>query len=390
MLGLAIQSLGRHLAWFFRSLRPGGPDGAPWGLRRFAFLLLGFPLFTLLQLGHWAALWLDELLFPAYRKVEVKAPVFIAGIPRSGTTFVHRVLASDAAHFTTVSTWEAVLAPSIVQRKILRALARLDRGLGGHGHRLLNRWLGQGAGDFQKIHEVGLDAPEEDYLWLLPAGSCFILLLAFPFSPWLGQMARFEALPATAQAPLLGFYRRCIQRHLFCHPQKRFLSKNAAFASWLPALRRVFPDASFVLCVREPACALSSQLSSLAPARKLFGTDPTGRLTQAQFEKIFAANYALLAEFVAEGAGGGVAVLDQSDLKADSKAMLNALIQQLALPASPARQAALDALPQGRHRSGHQHAASEAFCPEALAQMASAYERLQQCPARLKSEPPPV
>ncbi|MGB0184984.1 MAG: sulfotransferase, partial [Opitutales bacterium] len=94
--------MARYLKWWLRALRPGANPSAPLTWRRILFLLLA-PLLLAVQVFHWLGLFLDELLFPNYRKVKIEAPVFITGIPRSGTTFVHRTLAHDSMQFTTVS-----------------------------------------------------------------------------------------------------------------------------------------------------------------------------------------------------------------------------------------------------------------------------------------------
>ncbi len=357
MFALFVQSLGRHLVWWLQSLCPNKHDGAPLGLKRLLLLLLGYPLFLGFQLIHWLCFLLDELLFRSYRTVEIQSPVFISGIPRSGTTFVHRMLAQNSEQFTTVSTWEAVLAPSITERKVLRALGAIDQTLGGFGRKGINRLIASSAGDFNDIHEVGLDIPEEDYLWLLPLGSCFILLLAFPFSPWLKQVGMLNTTDEHTQRQQLVFYKRCIQKHLYCSPAgKRFLSKNAAFASWTGALREEFPDAQFVLCVREPVSALSSQLSSLNSARALFATDPDGSSTQQLLSEIFVSNYQYLNQQLAEAEPSQIAVLDQSDLKANSTEMIERALSALELPISDQMRESLNAL-DGPHQSAHQHQA---------------------------------
>ena len=196
----------------------------------------------MVQALHWLGFLLDELLFRGYRSVPIESPVFISGIPRSGTTFVHRTLAQDRTQFTTVSSWEAALAPSITERKLVRALAWIDRKTGSLGHRTLHRLTARIAGDFNEVHELDPTGPEEDYLWLLPTGSCFILLMAFPFSTWLKRTALLQEMPSAQREQLLEFYRRCIQRHLYCAPPgRRFLSKNAAFASWVAPLAHSCP-----------------------------------------------------------------------------------------------------------------------------------------------------
>ena len=42
---------------------------------------------------------LDEIFHRGYRKVQIKQPVFIIANPRSGTTFLHRLMALDEEQF---------------------------------------------------------------------------------------------------------------------------------------------------------------------------------------------------------------------------------------------------------------------------------------------------
>lgn len=330
MLAVFLKSLIRHFGWWVASLWPGRHQAAPLSLRRVLFLLL-YPLFFALQLLHWLGLLCDELCFRAYRKVEVSAPVFVLGIPRSGTTFLHRTLAADQSRYTSFSTWEAILAPSITERKTLRMFRSIDRALGAPLNKLIQKILRSVSGDFNDIHEVGLSAPEEDYLSLLPAGGCFILLLAFPHSLHLRQLGQLVEMPAGERERLLDFYKRMLQRHLYCHPGKTMLSKNAAFATWAEALKATFPDAKFLVCIREPSSALSSQLSSLAPARELFGTDPDGSHTARTFTEIYAHSYPALARFVESSEATQVAIIEQSEMKAAPAEIIRSALDQLNL-----------------------------------------------------------
>jgi hypothetical protein len=68
-------------------------------------------------------------LFPAFRRQQIRQPVFVLGVPRSGTTFLHRALAADAA-FTTTRTWELLFAPSLCQRYLIRGLIAVDSSWG--------------------------------------------------------------------------------------------------------------------------------------------------------------------------------------------------------------------------------------------------------------------
>lgn len=355
MLAVFFRSIGLHFMWFVRSLVPGQHAHAPLGWKRLVFLLIGFPLFCALQLLHWLGLLLDELLFRGYRKVQIDAPVFISGIPRSGTTFVHRTIAADTEQFTSVSTWEALLAPSITQRKIIRGCATLDRACGSPIARLVDGLAAKIVGDFNDIHEVGPSAPEEDYLWLLPAGSCFILLMAFPFSPWLKRTGLLEEMAEAERQQLIDFYLNCIKKHLYCtEGGRRFLSKNAAFASWVEPLAERLPDARFILCVREPETGLSSQLSSLKSARSLFSTDTDGTWTAATFTEIFAKNLSCLAEVTGHAQSQQMAVIDQGDLRQDPRGILEQALKRIEVSCAPRLTEVLHRI-EPHAKSSHRH-----------------------------------
>lgn len=352
-------SLRRHLVWWFRAFDFGHHPAAPASSRRLVFLLLAYPLFLCLQAVHWIGLLADECFFRGYRQVTVRRPVFITGVPRSGTTFLHRTLAADRERFTSLATWEAVLAPSITERKCLTALASLDRRLGGFARRGLDAALRCVCGDFDKIHPVSLDAPEEDYLALLPAGGCFLLALAFPSSRSLWGLTRLDQAPPGEQARLLRFYRALLQRHLYHHGASRtLLSKNAAFASWVPALRETFPDARFLICVREPTEALSSQLSSLHDARRLFGIDPSGRWVVGEFTRLWGHLYALVASLAEEEKSAALAIVAQCDLAADPRSTIRAALKLADIDIHGPLEAALQRL-RAHPGSAHRHGLTE-------------------------------
>ena len=107
---------------------------------------------------------------------------------RSGTTFLHRLLARDERNFTSMNTWEILFAPSITLRKVVRALAALDRRLGGR----LHGWLAAGERYFQEdnvMHRIALWEPEEDQYLFLHIWSALII--------WILSAILEEAMPYT-------------------------------------------------------------------------------------------------------------------------------------------------------------------------------------------------
>jgi hypothetical protein len=271
---LFLASTGRLIWVGIRGLWP--VSRSPAGEVRFTPLrplihLVFFVPFALLQCIHWIGLVLDEILFRGYRQVEVKAPLFVLGVPRSGTTHLHRVLAQDP-QFTTFSTWECLFAPSVTERRVWLALGRLDARIGRPLGRLLDWIEGRAFSGIASVHSMRLADPEEDYFTLLPVLATFILVLPFPADHYLWRMGSFDRdMPEAERLRLLAFYRGCLQRHLYVHgPGKRLLSKNAAFAPLANGLRQTFPDARFLVCLRPPRETLASQLSSVEPGVRFF------------------------------------------------------------------------------------------------------------------------
>jgi hypothetical protein len=294
----SIPGYREYLSCFVESFLQGRRGPAPLTLRRALLVLLGVPPFLMLQAIHRVALALDDVLFPGYRRVEVRQPVFVTGVPRSGTTFLHRLLAKDEDRFTTTALWELVFAPAICERKLVLAIAAADRVVGRPLARLL-AWLQRAVlGGLDDVHGTALDDPEEDYLGLIPYGACFILVLAFPFSETLWSLARFDTgLPDDARRRILNRYRGLVQRHLYVRgPDKQYLAKNPSFTSWVRSLHEAFPDARIVGCVRTPYKTIPSLLSSMESGAKLFAVDPDGTFFPARLYETVCHYYAHLAE----------------------------------------------------------------------------------------------
>ena len=261
---------------------------------RAGIVMVGFlPLFALAQAVHWLGFLMDECLFRNYRQIPVRRPVFVLGPPRSGTTLVHRILARDK-QFTTLRTWECLLAPSITERRIYLALGRVDRRFGGYLSRGVEKLTRRLTANLDAVHAVGLDAPEEDYLTLTPILACFILVLPFPFSETLWRLGLFDRdTPAPRRERILAFYRANLQRHLYVHgPEKRLLSKNASFGAWSSALGETFPDARYICCMRDPLETLPSQLSAVRSGVILFDSTrgAEAHLTE-RFTEVLAFHY---------------------------------------------------------------------------------------------------
>lgn len=227
---------------------------------RAVVLMVFWTLFIPHQIVTRICLLLDNLFFPGWRRVAVEKPLFITGLFRSGTTFLHRLLAGDTGTFSAMKTWEIYLAPSILQRKVLKAGKKLDHLLGSPVMKWLNRYNSRSLGEIQ-FHQVGLWKEEEDEGLFLFLWDSLFTWFFFPGTDGIRDYAFADReMRPRRQRRKLKFYKACIQRHLYCHPEASvYMSKNPAFTPKLASLKETFPDARVIYMVRDPAEVLVSQ-----------------------------------------------------------------------------------------------------------------------------------
>ena len=84
-----------RLFWrtFYRSFFNSKNTPARLTRKRFLFLALFYIVWPVGMLIHWFCFWLDDMLFPEYKNHPIEKPLFILGNLRSGSTFLHRLLA---------------------------------------------------------------------------------------------------------------------------------------------------------------------------------------------------------------------------------------------------------------------------------------------------------
>lgn len=305
--------------------------------KRLVLFVVVFCAHLLLNVMHVIGFVCDAMLFRKARHVEVVAPIFILGVPRSGTTFLQRVLSADNS-LTTLRAWECVLAPSITERYFWRMLAKVFSPLLGVVEFLQKQLFGK----LDSIHTIRFDEPEEDFLLLLAVHACFLLFVLAPNDKYLWRLARFDdELPAWWRRAVMRYYHACLQKHLYFHGQnKRILSKNPSFTPLMKSLQETFPDARFVACTRAPEAALASQFSSLKPSFALFGTAQSVLLIKQQMLDTLSFYYRRLAQW---GEQERCLIVPMNDIKSDLLRTAEVIYRYCALPLTAEFQQSLQA-----------------------------------------------
>lgn len=231
--------------------------------KRIATLLWLFPAFLIFKTLQIVGFAIDDLFYKEYQKQELSQPVFIIGNPRSGTTFLHRLLAKDKQNFSTIRTWEIFFAPSVFQRKLVWAVQALDEKLGG----VVQRWLMRQEKKTwflnNNMHKVSLWDAEEDESLLLPIWESIYTTVFFPHPDLVRKYAMFDkGVPRRERRRIMRYYRSCLRKHLYAHnSKKKFLSKNPAFSAKVSSLYEFFPNAKIIYMVRNPLDTVPSLIS---------------------------------------------------------------------------------------------------------------------------------
>ena len=234
-------------------------------------LLVAVPIVSLF---HAICFALDPLLFPSLRRGEIKEPVFIIGHGRSGTTLTFRLVDQDKGRFSSFQLWECYF-PSLLQKKMIRAIAALDKPLfGGLLGRMVERFEEKRYGPLRHVHKMGLSLVEEDDISLFYSMASGFWMTKMP---WMGELDFFyvDKWPKQKRHKLMHFYRQLVLRQLCLNGGGlQHLSKNPYWTGRVETLIELFPDARIVVNLRDPREAVPSLLKLNLMAWKHMGWDP--------------------------------------------------------------------------------------------------------------------
>lgn len=181
----------------------------------------------------------------------------IAGLQRTGTTMLHRLLAS-LPDVRAILSWEALNPVPFAgergdeQRRRIKQAERAEAGL---------RYL---APEFFAIHPIETHAPEED-----------ILLLDLSFMTQTPEatmhVPSYAAwLEAQDHRPAYAYLRKTLQALQWLRPGKYMVLKTPHHMEYLDVLLSTFPQAMVVQTHRDPRKTMASFCSMVAHGRAVF------------------------------------------------------------------------------------------------------------------------
>ena len=194
------------------------------------------------------ALWAAH---PEILDLPVERPIVVIGLPRSGTTILHRLLARDPAKRSS-PFWEQVMPLPLGDAEAPQPDPDPRIALVGRSIETLYTM----APDLRQMHEVLVDEPDEDITLLTFAFAS----LQFEWSYRVPGYSRFHQ--AADHTEGYRHFRKVLQTLQWLRGGSRWVLKAPQHLEQLGPLLTVFPDATFVQTHRDPVSAVIS-LSSL-------------------------------------------------------------------------------------------------------------------------------
>lgn len=268
----------------YRSITGSDKIEAPLGFKRLLFLIAFVPFYLWIQVVNYIAFLIDEILFRGYRGISVKNALFIVGIPRSGTTFMHRLFSLDD-QFTAVKTWEMIFAPAICQKYFWLFVGKLDAMIGSPFKKLILAFEKSVASEFNKIHKVGLFETEEDEVMFLTSFTSCYLYFFFPDRRMTDYVFFDEKLSFEQRKKIMDYRRALIKKHMFVFGEgKTYMTKNPADSGKIASIHEFFPDGKIVYLVRSPYQSVASVLNLFHNMYKVANTEMDKELLREMAE----------------------------------------------------------------------------------------------------------
>jgi hypothetical protein len=181
---------------------------------------------------------------PDILEIPIEQPLFILGLPRSGTTLLHHLLAQDPAARAPLF-WE-MLWPVPVG------------GLGNQGNRGHDPRIAWAEHMIKKIdnpkeiHELKATNPEECHVLLMNTFMCPTFYLRWNVPSY------FEWLKQQDMTSAYGYYKVLLQILLRTKSGNHFVLKDPAHLDFLENIAEVFPNAKFIWLHRDPSKVVPS------------------------------------------------------------------------------------------------------------------------------------
>ncbi len=185
-------------------------------------------------------------LHPEIAAEVIDRPLFIAAVPRSGSSILFELLSLDPDLGSPLQ-WEMMFPYPPPEKATFETDPRIDK-----CQHLITQWA-RVAPSFGAIHQMDARLPNE---CIFAQAACFTSEY-FPSQFQLPSYMEFLATRADWSFSY-GFYRQVLQVLQWRNPRRHWLLKAPSHMNYLPTILEVFPDARVLLTHRDPVVAQAS------------------------------------------------------------------------------------------------------------------------------------
>jgi hypothetical protein len=206
----------------------------------------------------------DRKRFPEIEKQQIVRPVFIIGLPRTGTTILHDILAQDPANRAPM-TWETMFPSPPPETATFESDPRIEACAATFPD------IDALSPGFKAMHPMGARLSQE-CVTMMGEAMCTPLFhnqFRVPtYQDWVDQEADFSHV--------YNFHHQQLQHLQSRHQLDRWVLKTGAHMWGLEHLLATYPDARIVFTHRDPVESMTSY-ASLTSLVRTMGSDEVDR-----------------------------------------------------------------------------------------------------------------
>jgi hypothetical protein len=199
----------------------------------------------------------------------IEAPVFIVGLPRTGTTLLHGLVTEDPINRVPL-TWEVMYPAGHgntaegIERARRRTGARLE-------------WANRLAPEFRRIHPIAPDLAQECIAMTAP------VFMSIQFHTTHNVASYQDWFEQDSQRLAFDFHRRLLQHLQRQRAAQRWVLKAPGHLFSLGPLLARYPDAKIVQTHRDPLRVMASMASHATVLRRAFSDSADPRQIAADW-----------------------------------------------------------------------------------------------------------
>ena len=272
----------------------------------------------------------------------IAKPLFVFGLPRTGTNLMVNLLAADPARRCFLNwEWGAPMPPAMPEElhagpRYEAAKARSEAALVHVPH-------------IAAIHFEEADSPSECQFLMTPSFCAQVYEAQADIPSW-----RHWFLHQADYLPAFRFHKRMLQA-LQHHTGGRWTLKNPWHPLFLDALTTVYPDAQLVMTHRDPAEVVGSCCSLIKYVRQMFSDEVDLKGIGESFMDTFEIMIARAGAYKARHGADSILDVQYADNMRDPMGVVRRIYQhfgeRLSEEAEAAMLAYLEANPKGKHGS---------------------------------------